>query len=130
MRWTQQEMDILADLWSRGFPASEIAACLLGKTRNAIIGKAHRMQLQSRPSPIKRQAPEQHRHDPLACQWIDGEPDGSDTVYCGKPTATHSRSWCAEHHARCFQPVRPRTPATPSQAAYPDWSVPRRSVFA
>ena len=108
MNWTQQEMDILADLWSRGYSASDIAACLPGKTRNAIIGKAHRMHLQSRPSPIKRPTQQDNRtHHPDRCQFIPGDPCGAETVYCGQPKAEHSRNYCAEHHARCYRKVEP-----------------------
>ncbi len=55
MAWTDQEVDTLKDLWGQGLSASQIGK-ILGKTRNAVIGKAHRLKLASRPSPIKKVA--------------------------------------------------------------------------
>jgi GcrA cell cycle regulator len=56
MEWTEQRIEILRKLWGQGQTASQIAAILGGITRNAVIGKAHRLGLTGRPSPIKREA--------------------------------------------------------------------------
>jgi GcrA cell cycle regulator len=56
MEWTEQRIDILRKLWGQGQTASQIAGILGGITRNAVIGKAHRLGLTGRPSPIKREA--------------------------------------------------------------------------
>jgi GcrA cell cycle regulator len=40
-------------MWTNGHTASQIAETLGGVSRNAVIGKAHRLGLQSRPSPVK-----------------------------------------------------------------------------
>lgn len=53
MSWTDERIDRLKELWSRGMTASQIADELGGVSRNAVIGKAHRLGLQSRPSPVK-----------------------------------------------------------------------------
>jgi GcrA cell cycle regulator len=53
MSWTEQKIQMLKDMWGHGYSASEIAKHLGGLTRNAVIGKAHRLKLSSRPSPIK-----------------------------------------------------------------------------
>ncbi len=55
MSWTEQKIQMLKDMWGHGYSASEIAKRLGGLTRNAVIGKAHRLKLSSRPSPIKRE---------------------------------------------------------------------------
>lgn len=55
MSWTEQKIQMLKDMWGNGYSASEIAKRLGGLTRNAVIGKAHRLKLSSRPSPIKRE---------------------------------------------------------------------------
>jgi GcrA cell cycle regulator len=53
--WTPARIGVLQELWGSGLSAKEIAARLGGGiTRNAVIGKAHRLGLSSRPSPIKR----------------------------------------------------------------------------
>ncbi len=53
MSWTEERIEKLKDLWSKGMTASQIAEELGGVSRNAVIGKAHRLDLQSRPSPVK-----------------------------------------------------------------------------
>jgi GcrA cell cycle regulator len=50
--WTEADITALRELWASGKPASEIGL-LLHYSANAVIGKAHRMDLDARPSPIK-----------------------------------------------------------------------------
>ena len=57
MSWTDERIDRLKNLWSNGMTASQIADELGGVSRNAVIGKAHRLGLQSRPSPVKPNEP-------------------------------------------------------------------------
>jgi len=56
MEWTDDRIEELRRLWSQGLSASQIADRLGGVSRNAVIGKAHRLGLAKRPSPIKRGA--------------------------------------------------------------------------
>ena len=58
LSWTDERIDRLKELWSQGKTASHIADELGGVSRNAVIGKAHRLGLQSRPSPVKPNEPE------------------------------------------------------------------------
>ncbi len=53
MSWTDERIDQLKTMWEKGMTASQIAETLGGVSRNAVIGKAHRLDLQSRPSPVK-----------------------------------------------------------------------------
>lgn len=53
MSWTDERIDTLRKLWENGLTASQIADELGGVSRNAVIGKAHRLGLKSRPSPVK-----------------------------------------------------------------------------
>ena len=53
MSWTDERIERLKELWQQGVTASQIADELGGVSRNAVIGKAHRLGLQSRPSPVK-----------------------------------------------------------------------------
>ena len=53
MSWTDERIDKLKSLWGQGLTASQIADELGGVSRNAVIGKAHRLGLKSRPSPVK-----------------------------------------------------------------------------
>ena len=57
MSWTDERIDRLKELWSKGMTASQIADELGSVSRNAVIGKAHRLGLQSRPSPVKPNEP-------------------------------------------------------------------------
>ena len=52
MSWTDERIDTLKKMWEAGQTASQIAEALGGVSRNAVIGKAHRLGLQSRPSPV------------------------------------------------------------------------------
>ena len=53
MSWTEERISILTRMWEGGATASQIADELGGVSRNAVIGKAHRLGLKSRPSPVK-----------------------------------------------------------------------------
>ena len=53
MSWTDERIERLKTLWTQGVTASQIADELGGVSRNAVIGKAHRLGLQARPSPVK-----------------------------------------------------------------------------
>lgn len=57
MSWTDERIDTLKTMWEAGQTASQIAEALGGVSRNAVIGKAHRLGLQSRPSPVKPNEP-------------------------------------------------------------------------
>ncbi|MEO8375874.1 MAG: GcrA family cell cycle regulator [Sphingomonas bacterium] len=58
MSWTDERIDTLRKMWEAGQTASQIAEELGGVSRNAVIGKAHRLGLQSRPSPVKPNDPD------------------------------------------------------------------------
>jgi GcrA cell cycle regulator len=53
MSWTDERIDKLMKMWEGGSTASQIAEELGGVSRNAVIGKAHRLGLKARPSPVK-----------------------------------------------------------------------------
>ncbi len=48
MNWTDERVELLKKLWADGLSASQIAAELGGVTRNAVIGKVHRLGLSGR----------------------------------------------------------------------------------
>ena len=54
MSWTDDRVSTLKKLWGDGHTAAEIAKKLGGVTRNAVIGKAHRLKLSNRVSPIQQ----------------------------------------------------------------------------
>ncbi len=49
--WTEERVARLTELWNEGM-AARLIAVDIGLTKNAIIGKAHRLELPDRPSPI------------------------------------------------------------------------------
>lgn len=53
MSWTDERIAKLKEMWEGGATASQIADELGGVSRNAVIGKAHRLGLKARPSPVK-----------------------------------------------------------------------------
>lgn len=53
MSWTDERIETLRKMWESGMTASQIAEQLGGISRNAVIGKAHRLGLKPRPSPVK-----------------------------------------------------------------------------
>ncbi len=53
VKWSEDEDAYLAALWAEGRLTREIAN-KLGRTRNSIIGRANRLKLSPRPSPIRR----------------------------------------------------------------------------
>jgi GcrA cell cycle regulator len=66
--WTDERVELLKKLWSDGLSASQIAAQMGGVTRNAVIGKVHRLCLSGRARPTssvprvrKMRGPSMHR---------------------------------------------------------------------
>jgi GcrA cell cycle regulator len=56
MDWTDEVIDRLRALWAEGHSTAEIGR-RLGVSKNAVVGKAHRLSLDARPSPIRRGEP-------------------------------------------------------------------------
>ncbi|MFL1463115.1 GcrA family cell cycle regulator [Roseococcus sp. DSY-14] len=56
MDWTNEAIDRLRAFWAEGLSTAEIGR-RMGISKNAVVGKAHRLQLPARPSPIRRDAP-------------------------------------------------------------------------
>jgi GcrA cell cycle regulator len=70
MGWTDERVEMLKRLWAEGLSASQIAAELGGVTRNAVIGKVHRLSLSGRakqtggPRPRRARVPRAARSSP------------------------------------------------------------------
>ena len=112
MSWTEERVALLRQLWGSGKSASEIAEMIGGVSRNAVIGKAHRLGLSGRPSPIKKKKAEAAESKPSGatilsltdrmCRWPIGDPKQPGFRFCGKPTAG-GLPYCAEHAAIAYQ---------------------------
>ena len=59
MSWTEEKVNKLKDLWGKGQTASQIAVIIGGVSRNAVIGKAHRLNLSAK---IKTRSSISHNH--------------------------------------------------------------------
>src|SRR5690348_12024737 len=57
MGWTDERVEQLKNLWTEGLSASQIARALGGVTRNAVIGKVHRLGLAGRATPTRSDRP-------------------------------------------------------------------------
>ena len=64
MNWTDERVELLKKLWSDGLPASQIAGELGGITRNAVIGKVHRLGLSGRAKSPSTAVPRQRKARP------------------------------------------------------------------
>jgi GcrA cell cycle regulator len=53
MEWTEEAIAKLSSAWAEGLSTAEIGR-QMGISKNAVVGKAHRLELASRPSPIRR----------------------------------------------------------------------------
>ena len=61
MSWTDERVEMLKKLWADGLSASQIAAELGGITRNAVIGKVHRLGLSGRAKAPSSSVPRQRK---------------------------------------------------------------------
>lgn len=57
MEWTEEAIARLRELWAEGHSTAEIGR-RMGISKNAVVGKAHRLNLTARPSPIRREGDE------------------------------------------------------------------------
>ena len=57
MSWTDERVELLKKLWTEGLSASQIANRMGGVTRNAVIGKVHRLGLSGRATPSRASRP-------------------------------------------------------------------------
>src|SRR5512140_3920425 len=64
MSWTDERVALLTKLWADGLSASQIAAELGGITRNAVIGKVHRLGLSGRAKSPSSAAPRPRKARP------------------------------------------------------------------
>ncbi|HBH40786.1 MAG TPA: GcrA cell cycle regulator, partial [Rhizobiales bacterium] len=57
MAWTDERVELLKKLWTEGLSASQVAGRLGGVTRNAVIGKVHRLGLSGRATSSRSSSP-------------------------------------------------------------------------
>jgi GcrA cell cycle regulator len=96
MEWTEDRVDTLKSLWGQGLSARQIAETLGGVTRNAVIGKAHRMGLSTRTETPKPRLSVLNPVTDRLCQWPIGNPDEAGFHFCGQ-SAANGRPYCDSH---------------------------------
>ena len=122
--WTDERLEELKKLWAQGLSISQIGEAL-GVSRNAIAGKAHRMGLPKRPSPISKPKAEkpkvelvvEERDLPLRlelrqlvwsrskCCWPTGDPKKNGFVFCGD-TVVPGKPYCLPHCKEAYTTSR------------------------
>ncbi|WP_324826770.1 GcrA family cell cycle regulator [Qipengyuania zhejiangensis] len=114
MSWTDERIATLKKMWEGGSTASQIAEELGGVSRNAVIGKAHRLGLKSRPSPVKANDKKAAKPKPAA-KPVAKAPAAKPAPKVAAPAAAPAR------------PVeRPAAPAT--DASTPTQPLPNKSA--
>ena len=111
--WSEDRVERLKALWADGLSASQVAKQLGGVTRNAVIGKVHRLGLSGRvAAPVAAVPPAPEGPGLIAsmadlcgpaCKWPIGDPKAADFSFCGRPTEG-AHPYCAGHGAAAFRP--------------------------
>ena len=123
--WTEERLGKLRQLWDEGLSISQIGEAL-GVSRNAIAGKAHRMKLPKRPSPIAKNKSEKkvpakavatNRALPLRlelrrlewsrskCCWPSGDPKNNGFSFCGA-AIVQGKPYCLAHCEEAYTTSR------------------------
>jgi GcrA cell cycle regulator len=104
MSWTDERVETLKAMWAEGKSASQIAKELGGVTRNAVIGKVHRLGLSNRVGGVDRPEDELAALDPAEDSGPEPEEEGA-----GRPAPAAAPARPAKEPA----PPRPKTPGQP-----------------
>ena len=105
--WTPERVEQLTQLFEEGLPTAEIGR-RLGLTKNAVIGKLHRIALSPRGGvPIAQPQRNLFEFAGPSCLWPHGHPDDSEFHFCGARPLP-GKPYCAEHAAIAY--VRPKEP--------------------
>ena len=122
--WTDERFEELKKLWAQGLSISQIGEAL-GVSRNAIAGKAHRMGLPKRPSPISKPKAEKPKVEPVVeekdlplrlelrqlvwsrskCCWPTGDPKKNGFKFCGD-TVVPGKPYCLPHCQEAYTTSR------------------------
>jgi len=105
--WTPERIEQLTVLWDEGVTTAEIGR-RIGVTKNAVIGKVHRLGLVPRVITVKP-APRRNVFEftgPV-CMWPHGQPGDEDFHFCGgRPMP--GKPYCEEHSAMAY--LKPKDP--------------------
>ena len=124
--WNDTKLKELEDLWKQGHPISKIGE-MLGVSRNSVAGKAHRMGLPKRTSPIssvKKENLSVEKNNEnfninlplkiklrsvqwsrIKCCWPEGDPKQNDFKFCGQDIFP-GRPYCDKHSLLAYTNAR------------------------
>ena len=102
MNWTDERVEQLKKLWAEGLSASQIAAQLGGVSRNAVIGKVHRLKLSGRGKTTSTQT----RSKKVNTGASGGQRSGGSSVTCqaGLSAAASAQPLCRPNTALISSP--------------------------
>jgi GcrA cell cycle regulator len=129
--WTPERIAEITRLWDEGLTTAEIGK-MVGVSKNAVVGKAHRLGLPARPSPIRRsngntakvarpvaKAPVKPMRQIVlstsgaCCKWPFGHPGEADFHFCGS-LALVNKPYCPEHYHMAYLPARAKGDSRPA----------------
>jgi GcrA cell cycle regulator len=138
--WTDEQIETLKSLWAAGLSCNAIGR-KLGCSKNAVVGKAHRLKLQQRRNPNHpshlitarlraREAAKQSAAasafgasllelEPSMCRWPIGQENGQHR-FCGHAKREEG-PYCATHAALAYIPAPKRMRDSPRQTATGQW---------
>jgi GcrA cell cycle regulator len=121
MDWTPEQITQLTQLWREGLSTAEIGK-RLGISKNAVVGKAHRLPAivrhttHARPAvPAAAAAPAPQPAPPprvvelsnQTCRWPIGHPGDADFHFCTQ-RAIQGKPYCVEHSAVAYVKAKPK----------------------
>jgi GcrA cell cycle regulator len=103
--WTPERIELLVKFWEAGVTTAEIGR-RIGVTKNAVIGKVHRIGLTPRVV-IEKPPPRRNVFDFVGpvCMWPLGHPGDEDFHFCGSRPMP-GRPYCEHHVAVAY--IRPK----------------------
>ena len=116
MSWTDERIATLKKMWEGGSTASQIADELGGVSRNAVIGKAHRLGLKSRPSPVKP-----------AEKKVEAKPKPAPKPVASKPAARTEAPSASARNAPSAAASNPPAPTAKPAAPIPSQPLPNKA---
>lgn len=100
--WDKEKEEELKSLWHKGFSARQIADKMGGVSRNAVIGKAHRLGLSQRAATPQREIIITYFARERVCQWPFGDPLQAAFHICGKQVEKN-KPYCGVHCRKAYR---------------------------
>jgi GcrA cell cycle regulator len=124
MEWSEKQVRLLKEEWQAGTRTADIADAVGAPSRNSVIGKANRLGLTRRPSPLTPEGREWYRRQNArvtifeewtgiaaameklgeGCKWPEGDPKSSQFKYCGGSRCCDKCAYCAKHTKLAYVP--------------------------